>query len=170
MHNSQFSTLRKVIDLAGLANELDDETKTFTVFAPDDAAFEILNTGEAPTPLDVLIADTDALIRLLQYHVVSGSFDEVTLDAAAAVGTTLPTLIEGESLVVTTDDASIVGLAINGIGISTTDMVLEVAEGKTTAGIVHSIVGILDVPEPTDESAARHSRCWCDPGCSGNSG
>ncbi len=49
VHNSQFSTLRKVIDLAGLANELDDENQTFTVFAPDDAAFEILNTGDAPT-------------------------------------------------------------------------------------------------------------------------
>ena len=95
VHNTQFSTLRKVIDLAGLANELDDESKTFTVFAPDDAAFEILNTGNAPTALDVLMADTDALIRLLQYHVVSGSSDEIFLDTAAAVGVTLPTLIEG---------------------------------------------------------------------------
>ena len=150
VQDTQFSTLRKIIDLADFANELDDENKIFTVFAPNDAAFEILNTGDAPTPLDVLLADTDALIRLLQYHVVSGSFDEITLDAAAAVGVTLSTMIEGESLTVTTTAASIAGLAINGIDISTTDMVLEVAEGETTSGIVHAIVEVLKVPETTE--------------------
>ncbi len=152
VQNTQFSTLRKVIDLAGLANELDDENKTFTVFAPNDAAFEILNTGEAPTALDVLLADTDALIRLLQYHIVSSSVDEIFLDAAAAVGVTLPTMIEGESLTVTTTAASIAGLAINGVNISTTDMVLEVAENETTSGIVHTIVEVLQVPEVIESS------------------
>ena len=149
VHDTQFSMLRKAIDLAGLADELDDERREFTLFAPDDAAFEMLDAGARPTPLDILMADTDALSRLLRYHLVPASFDEVTLDAAAAVGTTLPTLIKGESLTVTTDGASIVGLAINGAGISTTDMVLEVADGKTTAGIVHSIVAVLEVPEET---------------------
>ncbi len=150
VQDTQFSTLRKAIDLAGLADVFDDENNKFTVFAPDDNAFEVLNTGEAPTPLDVLMADTDALIRLLQYHVVSGSFDEITLDAAAAVGVTLPTMIEGESLAVTTTAASIAGLAINGVNISTTDMVLEVAEDETTSGIVHTIVEVLKVPEATE--------------------
>lgn len=147
VNDTRFSTLRKAIDLAGLAAVLDDERNEFTLFAPDDAAFEMLNTGSAPTPLDRLMADADALSRLLRYHLVTASFDEVTLDAAAAVGTPLPTLIEGESLNVTTDDASIVGLAVNGVEISTTDLVLEVAEGQATAGIVHSIVGILEVPD-----------------------
>ena len=48
VHDNEFSILRKAIDLAGLADEFDDESREFTVFAPDNAAFERLNTGETP--------------------------------------------------------------------------------------------------------------------------
>jgi uncharacterized surface protein with fasciclin (FAS1) repeats len=143
------SKFQEAIILTGMADELDDETREFTIFAPVDAAFEALNTGDAPTRLDELMADTDALRRLLQYHIVAGSFDEVTLDAAAAVNLALPTLIEGESLAVTLSDTSSAGLAINGVDISMTDQVPEVSMDEITSGIVHTIVGVLDVPEAT---------------------
>ncbi len=63
----QFSTLVKAIEAAGLVDTLKGEGP-FTVFAPTDEAF-----AKVPEEtLNALLADKEALTRVLTYHVVPG--------------------------------------------------------------------------------------------------
>jgi len=63
----QFSTLVKAIEAAGLVDTLKGEGP-FTVFAPSDEAFAKLPQDQ----LNALLADKDALTKVLTYHVVPG--------------------------------------------------------------------------------------------------
>jgi uncharacterized surface protein with fasciclin (FAS1) repeats len=67
--NGKFKTFRKAIDQAGLAATLNGPGP-FTVFAPTDAAFDLLPAGR----FDALMKDENKqeLISILNYHVVSG--------------------------------------------------------------------------------------------------
>ena len=64
-----FSTLVSAIESAGLTSTLQG-TGPFTVFAPTDAAFSSLPKGALAK---LMMPDQkDALVKLLQYHVISG--------------------------------------------------------------------------------------------------
>lgn len=63
----QFTTLVKAVQAAGLYDTLKG-AGPFTVFAPTDEAFAKLPPGA----LDKLIADKEALRKVLTFHVVSG--------------------------------------------------------------------------------------------------
>lgn len=63
----QFSTLVKAIEAAGLVDTLKGEGP-FTVFAPSDEAFAKLPEDK----LNALLADKEALTKVLTYHVVPG--------------------------------------------------------------------------------------------------
>jgi transforming growth factor-beta-induced protein len=67
--NPDFSTLVSALEAADLVTTLADESATFTVFAPTNAAFAKIDA----TVLNELLADTDALTSVLLKHVVSGS-------------------------------------------------------------------------------------------------
>ena len=67
-----FNTLAAALEAAGLVATLQGEGP-FTVFAPTDAAFAKLPEGT----VEALLADKEALTRILTYHVVAG---EVTSD------------------------------------------------------------------------------------------
>lgn len=70
-----FTTLVAAVQAAGLDTVLADETKTFTVFAPTDAAFAKL--GEST--INALLADIPTLTQILLHHVISGAeVDSVT--------------------------------------------------------------------------------------------
>ena len=90
--NPDFSTLLTALDAAGLTGALQD-TGPFTVFAPTNEAFSKLSEDE----LNALLADREALQRVLSYHVVPGSFTttDITEDMTA-----FPTL-EGSDLPIT---------------------------------------------------------------------
>ena len=87
-----FGTLVTALQAAGLDATLADETQSFTVFAPTDAAFGMID----PETLNLLIADTDALSSVLLQHVVSGEVNSVTaytlngLSATTASGAAIP--------------------------------------------------------------------------------
>mgnify|MGYP005832201151 CR=1 FL=1 len=66
--NDDFSTLVTAIQAAGLEETLSGEGP-YTVFAPTNAAFEKLPAGT----LESLLADKEALTKVLTYHVVSGN-------------------------------------------------------------------------------------------------
>jgi uncharacterized surface protein with fasciclin (FAS1) repeats len=68
-----FTTLAAALEAADLLGVLQGEGP-FTVFAPTDEAFAKLPAGT----VESLLADTEALTRILTYHVVSG---RVTADA-----------------------------------------------------------------------------------------
>lgn len=67
-----FTTLAAALEAAGLVETLQGEGP-FTVFAPTDEAFAKLPAGT----VEALLADKEALTRILTYHVVAG---EVTSD------------------------------------------------------------------------------------------
>ena len=131
-----FGTLVTALQAAGLDATLADETQSFTVFAPTDAAFAMID----PETLNLLIADTDALSSVLLQHVVSGEVNSVTAytlngsSATTASDAAIPVAINTE----------LDTLTFGGATVQTTDI-------YTTNGIIHVIdtVVIADVELPT---------------------
>jgi len=80
-----FTTLAAALEAADLVSVLQGEGP-FTVFAPTDEAFAKLPAGT----VEALLADKDALIRVLTYHVVAG---DVT--SAAVVNLTSAQTVAG---------------------------------------------------------------------------
>jgi len=89
--NPTFSVLVEAVVAANLAGTLSDTMKSFTVFAPTDAAFVAALTELSTTKAD-LLARPD-LGAILTYHVVAGNVlaaDVVALPKPATVATLLP--------------------------------------------------------------------------------
>ena len=89
-----FATLLTAATAAGLVETLQGEGP-YTVFAPTDEAFAALPAGT----LDGLLADKEALKKVLLYHVVSGS---VTSDQV--VGLTSADSVEGSPIAIAVKD------------------------------------------------------------------
>jgi uncharacterized surface protein with fasciclin (FAS1) repeats len=133
-----FGTLVTALQAAGLDATLADETQSFTVFAPTDAAFAMID----PDTLDLLLADTEALSDVLLQHVVSGEVGSITaytlngLSAATVSGAEIPVSINSE----------LDTLTFGGATITTTDI-------YTTNGVIHVIdmvvVADVELPSPT---------------------
>ena len=131
-----FGTLVTALQAAGLDATLADETQSFTVFAPTDAAFAMID----PVTLELLLADTEALSDVLLQHVVSGEVSSVTaytlngLSAATASGAEIPVAINSE----------LDTLTFGGATVTTTDI-------YTTNGVIHVIdmVVVADVELPS---------------------
>ncbi|MEU8269292.1 fasciclin domain-containing protein [Sphaerisporangium sp. NPDC049002] len=66
-HSPDLSTFYSAVNKAGLVNKL-NTTKDITVFAPTNDAFNKLGKRK----LDKLLADKNALTKVLTYHVVQG--------------------------------------------------------------------------------------------------
>ena len=131
-----FGTLVAALQAAGLDATLADETQTYTVFAPTDAAFAMID----PDTLDLLLADTDVLSSVLLQHVVSGEVSSVTaytlngLSATTSSGADIPVAINSE----------LDTLTFGGATVTTTDI-------YTTNGVIHVIdmVVVADVELPS---------------------
>jgi transforming growth factor-beta-induced protein len=124
-----FSTLVTALTAADLVTTLSDETSTFTVFAPTNAAFEKI----APDALSALLADTDALTAVLLSHVVS-DVSLTSLDAYAANGKMLTTT-SGNDVTVRID-AQTGMLVIGGSNVVIKDV-------YTKNGIIHVIDTVI---------------------------
>ena len=92
-----FKTLLAAAKAAGLVETLQGKGP-FTVFAPTDEAFAALPAGT----LDGLLADPEALKKILLYHVVSG---EVTADQV--VGLTSANTVEGSPIAIAVKDGKV---------------------------------------------------------------
>jgi len=109
-----FSTLVTAVQAAGLVDTLKGPGP-FTVFAPTDAAFAALPAGT----LDALLADPEALAKVLTYHVVSGEVlaaDVAPGEVPSVEGSPITVTVEGSTVKV--DDATVVQtdiLASNGV-------------------------------------------------------
>ena len=77
-----FSTLAVALEAAGLVDVLKGKGP-FTVFAPTDAAFDKLPDGI----LETLLADKQALIEVLTFHVVEGAVMSEVVMKMTEVGT-----------------------------------------------------------------------------------
>ena len=122
-----FTNLVAALQAAGLDDTLADESATFTVFAPTDAAFEAIGTEN----LNALLADTDALTEVLLLHVIAdaavNSITAYSLNGGAAStagGTDVDiNIVEGQ-------------LQFGGANVVTTDI-------YTTNGIIHVIDTVI---------------------------
>ena len=92
-----FKTLLTAVEAAGLVETLQGKGP-FTVFAPTDEAFAALPAGT----LEGLLADKEALKKVLLYHVVSGA---VTADQV--VGLTSAASVEGSPIAIAVKDGSV---------------------------------------------------------------
>ena len=95
----QFNTLVAAVNAAGLGETLMGKGP-FTVFAPTDAAFAKLPAGT----IDALLADREALTKILTYHVIPGKV--MSGDIVAAGGASAAT-VNGQQLSVVLRDGKV---------------------------------------------------------------
>ena len=120
--NDDLSTLAEAIAAAGLAETLAGEGP-FTIFAPDNAAFEAIPAEE----LEALLADPAMLSDILLLHVVPGEVlaaDLAGQSPTTALGDPLEIVGEGEEM------------TVNGASIVAADLV-------ASNGVVHVIGSVL---------------------------
>ena len=121
-----FDTLVAAVQAAGLEQTLKG-AGPFTVFAPTDAAFAQIPKEQ----LDALLADKQALTKVLTYHVVPGE-----VKAAAVVNLSSAATVEGQSLTISVGDS----VRVNNATVIKTDIV-------TSNGVIHVIDAVMLPPD-----------------------
>ena len=139
-----FPTLVFALLLSQLSTELKLEGP-FTLFAPNEDAFEALPDGAIS--FLVLPENIDLLSQVLLYHVIPASFVSTNF----ADGDTIPTLLPGEFLEIgfTDDDETI---TVNG------NATVVMPDIMASNGVIHIIDSVLlpenfELPTSTDEPA-----------------
>lgn len=127
--NDQLSTLVTALEATGLDQTLDDEANMYTVFAPTNAAFDLLGDGV----LEGLLADTDALSGVLTYHVLSGKVEATA--AVASAGSTVETV-----------NGAKIGLSLDGSNLLVNTATVTVTDVLASNGVVHLIDAVLLPP------------------------
>ena len=127
----RLSTLATVLEAAGLVLTLADETATFTVFAPTDAAFAAL--GE-DTILE-LLGDITTLADILAYHVIA----DQTVDANTAIS------LNGSDVEMLNGDT--VSISVEGDVLYINDSAVIVSDISAANGVIHIIDTVLSPPE-----------------------
>lgn len=154
MESENLSTFVEAIEATDLVASLNDETASFTVFAPSNSAFDALPEGA----LDDLMNDTEALTERLNYHLLGFEISPSDLED----GTSLETL-QGKNLTITIvqveaddvddqeiddEDATLIPMVDGAL--------IEQADIVCSNGIVHVIDVVMfpsaDEAEATDES------------------
>jgi len=123
-----FNTLAAALTAAGLVETLQGPGP-FTVLAPTDEAFAQIPDAD----LQALLADTDALTKVLTYHVIAGN-----VPSSEIVNLTEATTVEGRAISIAVVDGKVV---ING---KSTVVTPDVAASN---GVIHVIDAVLLPPQ-----------------------
>jgi uncharacterized surface protein with fasciclin (FAS1) repeats len=138
--NGSFNTLVSLLAATGLDSEVSDPTKTFTVFAPTDAAF----TALGQETLTALQGDTEALKNILLYHVIAEQ--KVMSDAAISVA-------NSEESLVAMGNGSNAALSTTGATLFINDSAISAANVMADNGVIHVLDKVImppkDMGEPT---------------------
>jgi uncharacterized surface protein with fasciclin (FAS1) repeats len=127
--NGSFTFLTKALKAAGLAETLQGKGP-FTVFAPSDAAFAKLPQDAVQ---DLLKPENkEVLVKILQYHVVSGSVSSGDLKSGEVKS------IEGGPINVKVDPSA--GVTVNDAKVVQPDI-------KASNGIIHVIDNVILPPD-----------------------
>jgi uncharacterized surface protein with fasciclin (FAS1) repeats len=121
--NGNFTNLIGALQEAGLVDTLSSEGP-FTVFAPDDTAFNKL----APEDLKALLENKDELTKVLTFHVAEGRI-------------MAEDLMDGETL--TTLEGSDLAVSINGTEVMVDGAKVVQADIETSNGVIHVIDTVL---------------------------
>ena len=135
--NADFSTLVTAVKAAGLAETLSGEGP-FTVFAPNNAAFDKLPAGTVDTLLKP--ESLDKLKAVLTYHVVAGKFDAAAVTEAITKGNGKYTVttVQGGTIVLSLKDGKVILTDANG---ATSTVVL--ADVAASNGVIHAIDSVV---------------------------
>lgn len=117
-----FNTLVTAVKEAGLADVLKGDGP-FTVFAPTDEAFAKI----PEETLNALLADKEALTRVLTYHVVSGKVMAADVVKLASAET-----VQGQSISIDTSN----GVKVDNANVIRTDI-------ETSNGVIHVIDSVI---------------------------
>jgi len=123
-----FNTLAAALTAAGLVETLQG-AGPFTVLAPTDEAFAKIPEAD----LQALLADKDALTKVLTYHVIAGN-----VPSSDVVNLTEATTVEGRKITIAVVDGKVV---ING---NSTVVTPDVAASN---GVIHVIDAVLMPPQ-----------------------
>mgnify|MGYP001815880595 CR=1 FL=1 len=121
-----FETLVSAVKAADLVNTLQGEGP-FTVFAPTDAAFAKLPRAQ----LEALLADKNALTKVLTYHVIQGRVEAADVVKLSSVRT-----IEGQPVKIHVGDS----VMVNNATVVKTDI-------STSNGVIHVIDTVMLPPD-----------------------
>jgi uncharacterized surface protein with fasciclin (FAS1) repeats len=131
--NADFSTLVAAVKAANLVETLSGDGP-FTVFAPNNAAFDKLPAGT----VDGLLKpeNMEKLKSILTYHVVSGKFDAATVIDAINKnnGKYSVTTVQGGTIVLSLSDGKVMLTDANG---ETATVIL--ADVAASNGVIHAI-------------------------------
>ena len=124
--DSNYSTFTSLLTKSGL-DDLLSQTGPYTVFAPDNKAFEALPKEQ----LDVLETDNDKLRQVVQYHIATGEISSEDLPSK------IKTADDGAELTVEGSGSS---ATING-----TAKIID-PDVEATNGVIHGIDAVLLPP------------------------
>ena len=137
VNSADHTTLVAAVKAAGLVDTLSGKGP-FTVFAPENSAFEALPEGTVETLLKP--ENKATLTKILTYHVVSGNYDSKKIMKAIKKGKGKAMLktVEGETLMAMMDGDKLVLTDQKG-GTAT----VTIADVKQSNGYIHSIDSVL---------------------------
>lgn len=132
------TTVVDLVKKAGLVETLKG-TGPFTVFAPDNAAFEAVPKAT----LDKVAGNPELLKTVLTYHVVPGTYTTADLRAMAAKGETVTT-VQGGTLSFKMMDNKVMIVDATGqqVAIETSDVI-------SSNGVTHVIKNVLLPVDPS---------------------
>ena len=140
----ELDSLEVALTLAELVETLNNEEETYTVFAPDNGAFEAALTEFDVTTVAELVAalqddqqEGDEAATLLLNHVVA---DRITSDELDGPSTTLQS-VGGATLTISVTE---IGVTVNDIQVNEVDIF-------ATNGVIHIIDGVIGVDTDTEE-------------------
>lgn len=136
--NGNFKTLLAALGAAGLDSVMADPTKTFTVFAPTDAAFSALGQDT----INALLADTQTLSNILLYHVVADQ--KVLSDGAVSVA-------NSNDNFVTMGNSDRASLSYKDATLFINDAVISTANVMADNGVIHVIDKVIMPPKAMGE-------------------
>jgi transforming growth factor-beta-induced protein len=123
------TSLKAAIDAAGLATALQDATATYTVFAPDNAAFDDFAAELGTTVAGLLLLPQADLQAVLLYHV---------LDTEVGSGA-----VTNGAIVTPLNPANTLKLTVDGTAVFVNHAQVNAADLPGTNGVVHSIDAVV---------------------------
>lgn len=132
--DTSFSILLAAVKKAGLDGTLNDASKTWTVFAPTNAAFRAIGYTEASVNAITTPTDIAALSAILTYHVLSTKVTSTSVPVSDAV-----TTVNTKKLFAS-NNAN--GVFVNGVKVA-------VANVPVSNGVIHVIGKVLIPPTKT---------------------
>ncbi|MBZ9632526.1 fasciclin domain-containing protein [Salegentibacter sp. LM13S] len=140
--NDDYSSLQAALEVTGLDATLDSSTN-FTVFAPNNAAFNSFLSANGFSSLDEV--PTGVLTQILLNHVQEGEIMSSTLSTgyieSMATGMASDSPL---SLYINTSD----GVSINGVSSVTT------ADVEVDNGVIHAVDAVIGLPDVTTFATA----------------